>query len=105
MVSRTAGALMRAILVMVMIATPSVILPGVDTDTKQMVALVALFGAVLTFAEYNSTYPSLIEFRDAPPFNRIRFLMLFIIVFALSVISASSSGACSSESATAMRRE
>jgi len=85
-VSRLAGAAVRAFLVMVLVATPSVILPGIGTDTKQMVALVALFAGALTFAEYNAVYPSLVEFRDAPPFNRVRFLMLFTIVFVLSVI-------------------
>jgi hypothetical protein len=87
-VTRLAGAAMRAFLVMVLVATPSVILPGIGTDTKQMVALVALFAGALTFAEYNAVYPSLVEFRDAPPFNRVRFLMLFTIVFVLSVICA-----------------
>jgi hypothetical protein len=83
-----AGAGVRAFLVMVLVATPSVLVPGVGPDTQQMVALVALFGAALTFAEYNATYPSLVEFRDAPPFNRIRFLMLFVTVFVLSVIAS-----------------
>jgi hypothetical protein len=87
-VTRLAGAAMRAFLVMVLVATPSVILPGIGTDSKQMVALVALFAGALTFAEYNAVYPSLVEFRDAPPFNRVRFLMLFTIVFVLSVICA-----------------
>ena len=87
-VSRLTGALVRAFLVMVLVATPSVILPGIGTDTKQMVALVALFAGALTFAEYNAAYPSLVEFRDAPPFNRVRYLMLFAIVFVLSVICA-----------------
>ncbi len=88
MATRLIGAAMRAFLVMVLVATPSVILPGIGTDTKQMVALVALFAGALTFAEYNAVYPSLVEFRDAPPFNRVRFLMLFTIVFVLSVICA-----------------
>lgn len=88
MVTRMASALTRAFLVMVLVVTPSVLLPGVGADTKQMVALIALFGGALTFAEYNAAYPSLVEFRDAQPFNRIRFLMLFVIVFTLSVIAA-----------------
>lgn len=87
-VSRMTGALVRAFLVMILIATPSVILPGTGPDTQQMVALIALFGGALTFAEYNAVYPSLVEFRDAPPFNRIRFLALFLTVFILSVIEA-----------------
>ena len=74
------------ILVMMLVVMPSVLLVGVTTDTKQMVSLVALFLGLLTFVEYNATYPSLVEFRDAPPFNRIRFLMLFATVFFLSTI-------------------
>ena len=45
------------ILVMVLFATPSVLLVDVTLDTRQMVALVALFAGVLTFIEYNATYP------------------------------------------------
>jgi hypothetical protein len=85
-VSRLTGAAVRAFLVMVLVATPSVLLPDVGTDTKQMVALVALFAGLLTLVEYNTTYPGLIEFRDAPPFNRVRYLMLFATVFTLGVI-------------------
>jgi hypothetical protein len=85
--SRLAGAATRAFLVMVMVATPSALLPQMTADTKQMVALVALFAGALTFVEYKATYPGLIEFRDAPPFNRVRFLMLFFTVFFLSVIA------------------
>ena len=85
-VSQLTGALARAVLVMMLVATPSMLLLDVTNDTKQMVALVALFLGLLTFVEYNSAYPSLVEFRDAPPFNRIRFLMLFATVFFLSTI-------------------
>ena len=84
--SRLAGALVRMVLVMVLVATPSVVLVDVSADTKQMVALVALFAGMLTFVEYNATYPSLVEFRDAAPFNRVRFLMLLATVFCLSAI-------------------
>ncbi|MDZ4096426.1 MAG: hypothetical protein U1D35_16125 [Paracoccaceae bacterium] len=74
---------------MVLVATPSVLLPGTGIDGKQMVALVALFAGALTFVEYNATYPGLIEFRDAPPFNRVRFIVLFGTVFLLTVIAKS----------------
>ena len=84
--SRLTGAVVRMILVMVLVATPSVVLVDVTADTKQMVALVALFAGMLTFVEYNATYPSLVEFRDASPFNRVRFLMLLATVFCLSAI-------------------
>ncbi len=74
-------------LVVLLIATPSLLLPGVSPDGKQIVALVAIFGAALTIFEYASAYPGLVEFRDAPPFNRIRFVSLFTTVFLLSVIA------------------
>jgi hypothetical protein len=85
-ISQLTGAFVRAVLVMVLVATPSLMLPGVPHDTTQIVALVALFAAALTFFEYASTYPGLVEFRDAPPFNRLRFLSLFATVLLLSAI-------------------
>lgn len=85
MFSRFSGALVRAVLIVVMIATPSILLVDVTMDTRQMVALVALFAGLLTFAEYNGSYPSLVEFRDAPPFNRVRYMMLFTTVFCLAL--------------------
>ena len=84
--TRLAGAGVRGFVLMVLIALPSIILPGVSADTRQMVTLVALFAGVLTVVEYNAIYPGLIEFRDAPPFNRIRFVMLLAMVVTLSVI-------------------
>ena len=87
MISRLSGAVVRAMLVVLLVATPSMLLPGVSPDGKQIVALVAIFGAALTIFEYASAYPGLIEFRDAPPFNRIRFVSLFVTVFLLSLIS------------------
>jgi hypothetical protein len=86
--NRATGAAVRAFLVMVLIVLPSVILPGIGTDTKQIVALMALFAGTLVFVEYNAVYPSLVEFRDGAPFNRIRYLMLLAIVLFLSVIVA-----------------
>jgi hypothetical protein len=85
-ISRFAKAALRGFLIMVLIALPSVLLPGVSADTRQMVTLIALFAGALTFVEYNATYPGLIEFRDAPPFNRIRYVMLLCMVVTLSVI-------------------
>ncbi len=84
--SRLTGSVTRAVLVMILIATPAVLLADLRPDSQQLVALVALFAGALTFAEYNAVYPGLVEFRDAPPFNRVRFIMLFLTVFCLSAI-------------------
>lgn len=85
-IARITGAATRGLLVALMIATPALLLPGVASDTSQITVLVALLASFLTFVEYNSNFPSIIEFRDAPPFNRLRFLTVFAIVFLLSVI-------------------
>ncbi len=83
---RILGAIVRAVLVVMLITTPSILLPNVSADGAQVVALVALFGAALTFFEYVSAYPGLVEFRDAPPFNRVRFGSLFLTVLLLTLI-------------------
>lgn len=77
---------MRAILIVVVIALPSIMVPGTNPDTAQIVALVALCAGALTLFEYASAYPGLVEFRDAPPFNRIRYFSLFAMVFSLSIM-------------------
>jgi hypothetical protein len=84
--SRITGAFVRGVLVMILIALPSLMLPGINSDTTQIVVLIALFAAALTFFEYASTYPGLVEFRDAPPFNRIRYLSLLATILLLSTI-------------------
>jgi len=85
-ITRLAGALLRAVLVVLLIATPSLLLPGVSSDVTQIVTLVSIFAAALTIFEYASTYPGLVEFRDAPPFNRLRFVALFATVLMIALV-------------------
>ncbi|WP_375173791.1 hypothetical protein [Pseudooceanicola sp.] len=67
------------------IATPSLLLPDVGTDTAQVVVLVALAAGAFTFAEYYCQFPSILEFRFAPPVNRLRYFTMFIMVLMLTV--------------------
>ncbi|EAU44953.1 hypothetical protein [Salipiger bermudensis] len=76
----------RAVLIASLVAMPALLLPQTTADATQMIALLALVGALLTFVEYIGDYPSIIEFRDAPPFNRLRFLALFATVLILTLI-------------------
>jgi hypothetical protein len=80
------SAVARGLLVATLIMTPALVLPGMSSDSTQIVLLVALLAAVLTFVEYNSVFPSIVEFRNAAPFNRLRFISLFAMIFLLSVI-------------------
>lgn len=85
-IARISGAGARGILVALLVATPALMLPDVITDSSQITMLVALLAYFLTFVEYNSNYPSIVEFRDAPPFNRLRFASLFATVLVLTMI-------------------
>lgn len=85
-ISRLPGAMTRAAFVVCLIAMPSLILRGTGNDGGQVVALVAIFAALFTLVEYSASSPSLVEFRDAPPFNRLRFGALFVTVLLLSLI-------------------
>ena len=84
--SRLPGALARALLVITLIILPSTMIPSSVGDGALVVMVVAIFAGLFTAAEYSVASPSLVEFRDAPPFNRIRFGALFVTVFSLSVI-------------------
>jgi hypothetical protein len=83
--SRLTGAIVRAVLVMMVITFPSVVMIDVGADTNQTVTLAALILGGMVFAEYKAVYPSLIEFRDAAPFNRLRFVMFASTLMALSL--------------------
>ncbi|WP_245696143.1 hypothetical protein [Alloyangia pacifica] len=85
MITRFLKAGLRAVAVALLIAMPAVVLPG-GSDMAQITALLALVAALLTFVEYVGDYPSIIEFRDAPPFNRLRFVALFATVLCLTLI-------------------
>ncbi|SIS53200.1 hypothetical protein SAMN05421759_101248 [Roseivivax lentus] len=85
MIKRVFSAGLRALVMGLMVALPALILPQGSPDTSVMLMLAALLAAMLTMTEYASSTPSLIEFRSAPPFNRIRVLVLFAMLLSLSL--------------------
>lgn len=86
-ISRMVAAAARALLVAFLIALPAMILADVQSDASQLVGLFACVAALLIFAEYTAEYPSVIEFRNAPPFNRMRFMALFATVILLTLMA------------------
>ncbi|WP_373636495.1 hypothetical protein [Yoonia sp. BS5-3] len=84
--SRLPAAFVRAVMVVILIVLPSALLATNASEGTQIIALVAIFAALFTIVEYSASSPSLVEFRDAPPFNRTRFSALFATVLCLSVI-------------------
>ena len=86
MFSQIPGALSRAILIAMMVATPSLLVPSTGPDTAQIVIVLSILVGFMTFIEYYGKYPSIIEFRFAPPFNRLKFFALSTILIVLSLI-------------------
>jgi hypothetical protein len=73
-------------MVVMLVVMPALFLPRESHDNLQIVVLFAIFAAVFTIAEYSTVSPSVIEFREAPPFNRVRFSTLFATVLCLSMV-------------------
>lgn len=67
-----------------LVALPALLLPGVTADSSQVVMLIAIFASIFVFIEYYSAYPSILEFRNAPPFNRLRYVAVLITVFTIA---------------------
>jgi hypothetical protein len=72
-------------LIALAIATPALLLPDVGADAAQVTVLVALVAGAFTFVEYYSQFPSILEFRFAPPVNRMRYFTMFAMVLLLTV--------------------
>lgn len=87
MMSRLPAALARGMLVALLVLFPSIALPAVSADTQLVALFVALCTWVFVSIEYIAQAPSLLEFRAAPPLNRIRFLgaatSIVIVTFML----------------------
>lgn len=92
MLTQLAGATMRACVVILVIATPALMIPGTSPEGAQGVTLVALALGLFVGVEYAATYPGLIAFRDAPPFNRLRLASLFVTLFLLGLVATAESG-------------
>ncbi len=69
--SRAPRALLRAGIVGLLVALPQILL-GPGGPSAQFATLVALMAFLFTYGEYKARAPSLMEFRDARPYNRIR---------------------------------
>lgn len=83
MISRIFSAALRGMLVACVVVFPALMLPAVSADGAQISVLIALLAAMFVFLEYVSSYPSFVEFRHAPPFNRMRYVMLLMLVVCM----------------------
>lgn len=86
MISRLAGAIARAFLVASLVAAPYILLPVADDGISDVIVFLALAAAAFVLLEYTAVAPSIMEFRDAPPFNRLRFFALFATILTLVLL-------------------
>lgn len=84
--SHVAQSFLRGLLVAAFVLLPAMLLPSISQDVAQATTLIALICAAVVMAEYAAAYPGLIEFRDAKPYNRLRFGMLVVVVLILAVL-------------------
>ncbi len=89
MISRLPGAILRASLVVILVTLPSLLVPQYGSDGLIVMLLVAFSAAVFVLVEYAVVSPSFVEFRSAPPLNRLRFAAFFLCVYVLSLIGLS----------------
>ena len=92
MFSRLIGAVIRALLVVIVISTPAFLLPGVSVASQEITLIVGGITAAFTIFEYASTHPGLIDFRFAPPYNRIRFVAFACQILALVFLCRAEAG-------------
>ena len=69
---RTLGAALRAAIAVAVVAVPSFVVPTVGVGTAEVVVLTAIIAGAVVALEYGASSPALVEFRHAPPYNRIR---------------------------------
>ncbi|MCQ0091405.1 hypothetical protein FGD77_06855 [Roseovarius sp. M141] len=66
---------------------PSLLLTSGAQDTSPIMILIAFIAGLLVFVEYTAQSPSILEFRFAAPYNRIKFTGIAVSVLSLSIIA------------------
>ena len=87
-------AVLRATLVAIAISIPSLLLVPASEDGSYIFLLGAFLIGGLVCLEYLNTYPCLLEFREAPPFNRMRFVSSLAPAFCYAVLWAKHQAHC-----------
>lgn|GEM_PF-1886031 len=83
---RLTGATVRAVCVACLIMLPAFLLSGVSQSSMEFTRILATIVSVFVTYEYGFPSPSLVEFRFAAPYNRIRFLLLSAVVLVPTCI-------------------
>lgn len=87
MIGQLAGAIFRGMIAASVVLLPVLVLSPIHRGEPPYVTLlVAMLAGLLVFTEYNSSQPIITEFRCAPPYNRLRLLVLVTILVSSSLM-------------------
>ncbi len=93
MILRLTGAAVRAVCVAILVMLPAILLPQVTQSVVEYTRIFATIMAIFVLYEYGFPTSTIIEFRFAAPYNRIKYLLLFALVVAPSLmVSAALNG-------------
>jgi len=93
LVKRLLGAFIRGLLVLAVVALPAFLLPNASQAAQEISLIIGGIAGAFTLFEYASSHPGLVDFRFAPPYNRIRFVTFAAQVLALIFLCRAVSGA------------
>ncbi|SES75561.1 hypothetical protein SAMN05216200_103372 [Oceanicella actignis] len=89
---RLPGALIRALLVALVIAAPSLLIPGASASAREVSAIIGLIAGAFVMFEYGAPNPGLVDFRFAPPYNRARFAVFSAALLLLTFYARALAG-------------
>lgn len=84
--TRLFKALIRALILAVVIAAPSFILPDIPNVARELTLIIAGIIAAFALFEYASKTPGFVDFRFAPPYNRFRVGILAALAIGLAIL-------------------
>lgn len=85
-VSRSLGAVTRAAFMFLVALAPGFILPPGEAGGALLLICGALFVMVITGLEYGSPAPAMVSFREAPPYNRLRAIVMGLCLILGSAV-------------------
>lgn len=89
MIFRLTGATVRAVCVAIVVMLPAFLLPDTTQSGLEFTRILATIAAVFVIYEYGFASPSVIEFRFAAPYNRVRFLLLATLILTPAYLISS----------------
>ncbi len=74
-------------LIAAIIIVPLLFLTPNGAHAPEFILFIAIAASVFVFVEYYALFPSILEFRDAPPLNRLRFVAFAAITVSLTLVA------------------